>query len=56
MSREVSMNIPWYEQPTEPQYIEIPLVKYVGGSDKILWPYFAIALPTGSFILAFFLW
>lgn len=46
----------WYEKAATPQYIEIPIVKYVGGSDKILWPYFAIAVPVGAFIVAFTTW
>ena len=33
-------------------YIEVPLVKFVGGSDRIIWPYFAIFISVGTFLAA----
>jgi hypothetical protein len=39
----------------EPEYIETPYNGFVGGSDKIIWPYFAVFISVGSFLAAMYL-
>lgn len=48
--------IPWYDKHhLKPKYIETPLTKYVGGHDKIVWPYFGALLFVGTIIVGIFL-
>lgn len=44
---------PWWEwKETNYAYmlIETPLTKYVGGSDKIIWPWIFVVLTIGGFV------
>lgn len=41
---------------TQTKFIETPLTKFVGGEDKIIWPWIFVVLTIGGFISVMVLW